>query len=522
MDATRATPREARKGGPRRVGPYRIDGELGRGGMGIVYRAFDERLHRDVALKALPAALAADPDERARLEREARAVALVSHANVASIFGLEEADGELFLVLELVPGDTLRDRLDRDGALPLEEALALCGDGAAGLAAVHRKGLVHRDLKPGNVMVTTEGTAKLLDFGLARRTREVAHGETSVLGTPGFMSPEQVRGEDLDARSDVWAWGCVLYECLAGASAFPGPSWTDRQAATLHDDPDWSLLPERTPHPARALLHACLSKDRSERPHGLDDARKVLEDVRLTSGERTSAAALPKHALPAERDAFVGRETELADLRRLLDEGHRHVSVLGLGGAGKTRLVLQCARASLARFPGGAWFCDLSAARSIEGIASAVALALDVPLGKDDPVQQLGHVMASRGRCLVVLDNFEQVAEHSDDTLGRWLDRAADATFVVTTREVLGLPGEKILSLDPLAQRDAEELFVVRAKAVRHGFAPDENGRRDIAALVEELDRLPLAVELAAARTRVMRRRRWARGSTRARTPASS
>jgi predicted ATPase len=507
-DLTRATPRGERRSGTRRVGPYRIDGELGRGGMGVVFRAFDERLQRDVALKALPAALAADPVERARLEREARAIAFVSHPNVAMIHGLEESDGALYLVLELVAGETLRERMTR-GAMAVDEALAVCGDVAAGLAAVHRKGLVHRDLKPSNVMVTIDGTAKLLDFGLARRAREEGRGEITrrgeVLGTPGFMSPEQLRGDPLDPRSDAWAWGCLLYECLAGAPAFPGETATDRDAATLRDEPDWALLPEGTPDAARALVQECLSKDRAARPASIDTARQALEDARLTSGRRRVAAApLPQHALPAARDAFVGREAELAELGRLLDEGHRLVSVLGLGGTGKTRLVMQHARASLPRFPGGAWFCDLSGARSVEGIVSAVATALDVPLGKDDLVQQLGHAIATRGRCLVILDNFEQVTRHAGETLGRWLDRAGEATFVVTTREVLGLPGEEHVALQPLPQQDAEELFVVRARTAQHGFAPDEDERRDVATLVEELDHLPLAIELAAARTRVM------------------
>jgi len=194
-DSTRAAPR--RVPAAKRVGPYRIDGELGRGGMGVVYRAFDERLHRDVALKALPAELACDAEQRAQLEREARAIALVSHANVASIFGLEESDGTLYVVLELVEGETLRERLDR-GALGLDEALATCAHVAAGLAAVHRKGLVHRDLKPSNVMVTSDGSAKLLDFGLARHVRDGSRsgraGKNEVVGTSGFMSPEQLRG----------------------------------------------------------------------------------------------------------------------------------------------------------------------------------------------------------------------------------------------------------------------------------------------------------------------------------------
>ncbi len=503
-DVTRAAEPRAKA---RRVGPYRVDGELGRGGMGVVYRAFDERLHRNVALKALPAELAADPAERSRLEREARALARVNHGNVASIFGLEESDGTLYLVLELIEGESLRNRMDR-GALALDDTLALCAHVAAGLAAVHRKGLVHRDLKPANVMVTSDGVAKLLDFGLARRSRREGGEALSlageISGTSGYMSPEQLRGEEVDVRSDAWAWACLLYECLTDAPAFRGRTAAERDAAALNDTPAWSQVPQATPPAVLDLLRSCLSKDRAARPTDMDQVLRCLEAVRQSSAERAAATTLPKHFLPAERDPFVGRASDLAALDERVAGGHRLVSVLGLGGTGKTRLVVQHARRSLPHLPGGAWFCDLTEARSAHGIVSAVAAALDVPLGKDDPVVQLGHALAGRGRCLVILDNFEQVARHASETLGRWLDRAPEATFVVTTREVLGLPGEQSLGLAPLAQPDAETLFAIRAKAACAGFAPDEAERAEISRLVALLDHLPLAIELAAARIRVM------------------
>jgi predicted ATPase len=489
------------------VGPYRLVGELGRGGMGVVHRAFDERLRREVALKALPDELAGDAEQLARLEHEARALAAVNHPNVATIHGMRQAEGVTYLVLELVPGGTLHDRLAH-GALPLAEALDLCGQVAAGLSAVHRKGLVHRDLKPSNVMVTPEGTVKLLDFGLARRALPRAvDGSTwsdDVAGTPGFMSPEQLRGEELDARADAFAWGCLLFECLTGVPAFAGDSWAECAAATLEREPAWARLPADLSPDVRALLEGCLSKDREGRPATLASARRVLERASLSSGERRALAALPEHALPAERDAFVGREAELEELTRLVDGGARLVSVLGLGGTGKTRLALHFAWRRLADFPGGTWFCDLSEARSVEGIARAVARTLDVPLGNEDPVVQLGHAIAGHGRCLVVLDNFEQVARHSEATLGRWLDRAEEAVFVVTSREVLGLAGQQHLVLEPLAQADAEELFVLRARAARRELDPVGGERREVAELVRVLDHLPLAIELAAARVRVM------------------
>jgi predicted ATPase/class 3 adenylate cyclase/Tfp pilus assembly protein PilF len=210
------------------------------------------------------------------------------------------------------------------------------------------------------------------------------------------------------------------------------------------------------------------------------------------------------HSLPAEPDAFVGRREPLAELARRLDAGARLVSVLGLGGTGKTRLVTRFGWSSLRDFPGGVWFCDLSEARSLDGIVCAVAQGLTVPLSKDDPVTQIGRAIAGRGRCLVILDNFEQVARHAEETLGRWLDRASAARFFVTTREVLGLPGEEILALAPLAASDAVALFMRRAEAAKPGFQPNAEDQSAIAPLVKLLEGLPLAIELAAARVRVM------------------
>src|SRR6202165_5339570 len=227
----------------------------------------------------------------------------------------------------------------------------------------------------------------------------------------------------------------------------------------------------------------------------------VASDLRV---DFPPLASQTGHSLPAERDAFVGRRESLAELTRALDGEARVVSVLVLGGTGKTRLVARFGWSSLRDFPGGVWFCDLSEARSLDGILYAVAQGLDVPLGKDDPVTQIGRAIAGRGRCLVILDNFEQVARHAEETLGRWLNRASAARFLVTTREVLGLPGEEILALAPLAPSDAAALFMRRAEAAKPGFQPSSEDQSAIAPLVKLLEGLPLAIELAAARVRVM------------------
>jgi predicted ATPase/predicted negative regulator of RcsB-dependent stress response len=355
-------------------------------------------------------------------------------------------------------------------------------------------------------MITPDGKVKILDFGLARSARAGGAGDQltrddEIAGTPGWMSPEQLRGETLDARSDFFAWGCLLYQCLAGTPAFPGESWAERDTSTLRDEPAWASLPADVPTETRALLKQCLAKERAGRPASLDEVLRWLPSSGTPAGR---SASLPSHSLPAERDEFVGREADLRELGERLDRGARLLSVLGIGGSGKTRLVLHLARQRLADFPGGAWFCDLSEARGVEGIAHAVARALDVPLGKDDSIVQLGHAIAGRGRCLLVLDNFEQVARHAEETLGRWLDRASEAHFVTTTREVLGLSGEESFALAPLVASDASELFVRRASALKRGFAPTDEERTTIAELVDLLDRLPLAIEIAAARVSMM------------------
>ncbi len=237
---------------------------------------------------------------------------------------------------------------------------------------------------------------------------------------------------------------------------------------------------------------------------GLLDPERLLQVVAADlRGDFPPLASQTGHSLPAERDAFVGRGEPLEDLARRLDAGARLISVLGLGGTGKTRLVTRFGWDTLRGFPGGVWFCDLSEARSLDGIVHSVAQGLDVPLGKD-PVIQLGNAIAGRGRCLVILDNFEQVVRHAEETVGRWLNLASAVRFLVTTREVLGLRGEEIVALAPLAPSDAATLFLRRAEAAKPGFKPSPEDEAAIPSLVALLDGLPLAIELAAARVRVM------------------
>ncbi len=236
-----------------RIGPYEILAPLGAGGMGEVWRARDTRLGRDVAIKALPESLAHDAERVARFEREARLLASLNHPNIGGIYGLEESGGHRYLILEFVEGQTLADRL-RGRALPLREALATCRAIAAALEAAHESGVIHRDLKPGNVMIRSDGEVKVLDFGLAKggvagastdaglsASPTITYAATSagvVLGTAAYMSPEQARGKAVDRRTDIWSFGCVLYECLTGRQAFEGETVSDVIARILEREPD--------------------------------------------------------------------------------------------------------------------------------------------------------------------------------------------------------------------------------------------------------------------------------------------
>lgn len=305
-----------------RLGPYEIVAPLGAGGMGKVYRARDERLKRDVAIKALPESLAGDGERLARFRREAQVLASLNHAQIAAIYGLEESGGVEALVLELVEGETLGERIARGPILPAEAApLAL--QIAQALEYAHDRGIVHRDLKPANIKITPEGNVKLLDFGLAKALETgggagnpdmtssptltgAATGAGVVIGTAAYMSPEQARGKPVDKRADVWAFGCVLYEMLAGKKAFEGENVTDTLASVVRDEPDWKSLPRSTPSLQR-LLERCLTKDANRRLQAIGEARIELEELCAAPrpGSSTGAPRVAERRRPGRRVVWI-------------------------------------------------------------------------------------------------------------------------------------------------------------------------------------------------------------------------
>jgi tRNA A-37 threonylcarbamoyl transferase component Bud32 len=300
-----------------RLGSYEIVGLLGDGAMGEVYRARDTRLGRDVAVKVLRPAFLNDANRLARLEREGRLLSQVSHSNICTLFDILEFDNAPVLVLELVEGETLHQRLLR-GPMPLREALRCASAIAAALEAAHRKGIIHRDLKPSNIKLADPGMVKVLDFGVAT----LAHGidaelgaadltqtlggtkEGALVGTVAYVSPEQAMGERVDARTDIWAFGCLLYEMLTARRAFPGVAVADTLGAVMRGEPDWTALPAETPPQVRTLLRRCLEKDRARRLADIGDARLEIEDLlagRLEYAQVTHSSAKPHGMFPASR-----------------------------------------------------------------------------------------------------------------------------------------------------------------------------------------------------------------------------
>jgi eukaryotic-like serine/threonine-protein kinase len=275
------------------VGPYEILSAIGAGGMGEVYRAHDSKLGRDVALKVLPEAFARDAERMARFQREAKVLASLNHPNIASIYGLEDSGATHALVMELVEGPTLADRI-KSGPIPIDEALRIAKQICEALEYAHERGIVHRDLKPANVKVTNDDAVKVLDFGLAKALESDASSidiSTSptisrmatqagvLLGTAAYMSPEQAKGKPVDRRADIWAFGCVLYEMLTGKMAFTGETVTDILAAVVRAEPEWTLLPAGTPLRVRVLLQRCLQKDSKQRLRDIGDARIAIDEA---------------------------------------------------------------------------------------------------------------------------------------------------------------------------------------------------------------------------------------------------
>lgn len=509
---------------PKQIGPYAIDGTLGRGGMGVVYLARDPKLGREIALKVLPPHLATDPEALARFTREAQMLATINHPNIATIHSLEEDNGVHFLTMEHIHGETLAE-IVRGEPLPLEEALPYFQQIAKGLEAAHKKGLIHRDLKPLNIMVTADGLAKILDFGLAKSNLipdNISIAQEVVRGTPGYMSPEQLRGEEVDQRADNWAYGCILYECLTGVQAFAGNTPSDKIAATLRGEPDWELLRDHTNDAAFDLVRHLLHTDPTHRLGMISLARREVEEMvahrALPSGittARREAQEVGAGNLPVQLASFVGRETNLEEIGALLTTT-RLVTLTGAGGSGKTRLGIERGRASAGLFPDGVWLVELAPLSDPGLVVEAVNSALKVKEDGHDSPQDALRSFLSKRNALIILDNCEHVVRAAAELTADVLSASPDVRFLATSREGLGVPGETIYHVPPLGlpgngsdpaalnKSEAVRLFVDRARSVSPSFELTNENSPCVARICNYLGGIPLALELAAARVKLL------------------
>jgi len=599
-----------------RLGPYTVIGRLGAGGMGDVYRARDERLGRDVALKLLPPEFASSPLRLSLFRREALTLAALNHPGIAVIHGIEEPEpGTVFLVLELVEGDSLAARVAR-GPLPVEEALRISLKVAEALEAAHERGVIHRDLKPANIMIGPKGVVKVLDFGLARRLgslrapsasspetypeppeppvpdtdlpgnedatlvgplpgtepaagpapagsedatfiapgnpvtpedatlvapgdppppgdatlvtggssssqlsslEELSALDDDVAGTPGYMSPEQILGRPQDARTDVFAFGVILYETLTGQAPFRQREVPLTLAATVKRPADLSRLPERTPLRVVDLVAASLEKEPARRPPDMKTVRQELEDVLdIRRASALLAGEAPRETagnLPPELPPLLGREDELEAGAARLREG-RLVTLTGMGGTGKTLLARHLGRTAGAAHPDGVWFVDLAPVVDAERVTMAVSLALDV---REEPGRSVLDTLAAHlapRTTLLILDNCEQVREAAAGLSRMLLASSPGLRILATSREALGVDEEVTLPVPPLAVPEegstrvgsspAVRLFAERARQARPGFELTAENAAAVGDICRQLDGIPLALELAAARVKVL------------------
>ncbi|MEM0984199.1 MAG: protein kinase [Planctomycetota bacterium] len=557
---------------PNVLGPYRVERELGRGGMGVVYLGVDPRLDRQVAIKMLPAKVSQDAERLARFEREAKTLAALNHPNLAGVYGLHEHEGQQLLVMEYVPGLTLTDRIEAE-TVPVDEAVGICMQVAAGLEAAHDQNVIHRDIKPANIRIRPDGAVKLLDFGLAKpdagpfastgdddETLSIAGTAMGrVLGTAGYMSPEQARGKPVDKRTDIWAFGCVLFECLAGSRAFGGETPMDAIVAVLEREPPWSRLPPQTPERVIDLIQRCLEKDDKRRLRDIGDARIELDDAlrrlshnedampargpRQLGGKRrtgsgsgfqrgsgsgahpsvfgigfgTSTSGMVLGNLPAPVTSFIGRTEEVETVSTLLDRS-RLVTLAGSGGCGKTRLALEVARGRAEFYDDGVWLIDLAGINDSSTVGETVAAALGLGEARDRrPLDLLCETLADRAP-LLILDNCEHVLEGCRALVGQLLTACPGLVMIATSREALGVPGEALFrvpslrmpsadqidDLKALARNESVTLFLDRARAAKPAFELDTGNAAEVVAICRELDGIPLAIELAAARVKLL------------------
>jgi predicted ATPase len=485
------------------VGRFRLIREIGRGGMGVVYQAHDTLLDRFLAVKIL-AGSAGEVKELGIAE--AKAAAALDHRNICAIHDIgETGDGRLYIAMAYYEGLTVAQKL-RNGPLPMAEALEIAAQAANGLARAHEAGIVHRDIKSSNLLVTDRGETKILDFGIAKlegsQAPSLARGR---VGTVHYMSPEQTRGGDVDHRTDLWSLGVVLYEMLTGQLPFRGETVTQLFKAIQQDDPP------QVPAAAEAVLARALAKSHADRYQSAGEFLADLVALKAASGRRP-----PAGDLPVPLTSIVAREREIEQVGSLL-KTQRLVTLTGPAGTGKTRLSLEVARTVQREFADGVFFVELAPLHDPALLPSAIARALRLaPAPALPPVEWLEASLRDK-QVLVVLDNFEQIVAGAD-LVSQLLTICPGLRVLATSRVPLRIGGEHEFPLAPLALPDSETckdlkrlehcpaiaLFTERVRAVIPDFRLHGDTARAVAELCIRLDGLPLAIELAAARIKLL------------------
>lgn len=516
-----------------RLGPYEILSPVGAGGMGEVYRALDTRLGRTVAVKVFPERLSQKPELRQRLEHEARTISKLSHPNICTLHDIGHQEGIDFLVLEFVEGKTLRQLL-ASNVLPMRKVIPLAVQIADGLAKAHELGIIHRDLKPENLMVSDE-MVKILDFGLAKLvtsgekssdsiTTTVLHTEPGlILGTVAYMSPEQASDQELDFRSDQFSFGVVLYEMATGKRPFQKQTHAQTLLAIVREEPEpmGSLNPE-VPPPLWWVVERCLAKEPEKRYFSTRDLARDLAAIRdrLLDLQRRHPDTRPSN-LPVPGSSCVGRDKELAAAKELLlRQDVRLVTVTGPGGIGKSRLALEVARDMVEHFPSGVYFVPLAGVSDPSSIPIVIAQTLGIrEIGGRPQIETLKQYLQNSlsAPMLLLIDNFEHMLAAAP-TLAELKAVAPHLKLLVTSRAALHVYDEHEFPVPPLALPDAKSLpplevllqysaislFIQRAAAVKPEFTVNEDNAAAVAEICSRLDGLPLAIELAAARAKLL------------------
>jgi predicted ATPase len=517
-----------------KIGPYEVVMLLGAGGMGEVYKGHDPRLGRHVAIKVLIGEFASTPDRLRRFELEARSAAALSHPNILAVYDVG-AEGDMpYVVSEFLEGQTLRELLTI-GPLTLRKTLDIARQIASGLSAAHARGIVHRDLKPENIFLTADGRAKILDFGLAKWAgpepedphatvgNATATQAGAILGTFGYMAPEQATGKTIDHRCDQFAFGILLFEMLNGRRAFERGSHVEELAAIVRDEPPplAEVHPE-APLPLQWIVNRCLAKNPSGRYESTVELHRDLEGLAGQIVQLARRVKVPEAAtLPLPATPLIGREADVARAIQVVTrDTARLVTFTGPGGIGKTRLAIQVAQEVKDGFPGGLYVASLSIISDPNLVAQAIAQATGIRAGAQSSslemlTEHLAHVVLP-GPAILVLDGFEHLLAAVPVVVA--LLKISPLKILVTSREPLHLYGEqeipvgplprpevgRTLSLETLAQNAAVRLFVDRATASKPDFALSSENARAIAEICNRLDGLPLAIELAAARVKML------------------